>query len=308
MQAAHPGQRVCLWAQDESRFGLHMVQRRRLTLPGVKPVCPFEQSFENFWLCAAVQPNTGESFVLELRATDSDCLQVFLDQFARAHAQDPSEVQVLLLDNGGAHHAKALRWPERVVPIYLPAYCPELTPIERWWQELKDAVSNQLFGTLAALRARGRGTGHLEPGARADVRAHQLPLPHRSARHDGLNKRNGITDRCIKKPYHSRQHEGAEHKGFAPIYTRSQRSMAGNGAAESTSSCRMCVNCLQNRSGVNTPRAARMNRTGRPLRQSWATFCTTKLMTRVHFQFLCFPVKKKPVSSRIRRVEQKWHS
>ena len=151
-RAAHPGQRVCLWAQDESRFGLQTIQRRRLTLAGVKPICPFEQAFENFWLCGAVQPNTGESFVMELPATDSDCLQVFLDQFALAHAQVPDELQVLLLDNGGAHHAKKLRWPTRVVPIYLPAYCPELNPIERWWRELKDALSNQLFGTLDALR------------------------------------------------------------------------------------------------------------------------------------------------------------
>jgi transposase len=51
------------------------------------------------------------------------------------------------------YHAKALRWPERVVPVYLPAYCPELNPIERWWQQLKEAVSNTLFGTLEALRA-----------------------------------------------------------------------------------------------------------------------------------------------------------
>ena len=154
VQAAHPGKRICLWAQDESRFGLHTVQRRRLTLPGVKPVCPFEQAFENFWLCGAVQPNGGENFVLELPATDSDCLQAFLNQFAASQAQDPGEVQVLLLDNGGAHRAKALRWPARVLPVYLPAYCPELNPIERWWQELKDAISNQLYGTLDALRAR----------------------------------------------------------------------------------------------------------------------------------------------------------
>ena len=153
VQALHPDRRICLWAQDESRFGLLTVQRRRLTLPAVKPICPFEQSFENFWLCGAVQPNTGESFVLELPATDGDCLQVFLDQFALAHAQAPDEIQVLLMDNGGAHRAKALRWPERVVPVYLPAYCPELNPIERWWWELKAAVSNQLFGSLDALRA-----------------------------------------------------------------------------------------------------------------------------------------------------------
>jgi transposase len=40
-----------------------------------------------------------------------------------------------------------------VIPVYLPAYCPELNPVERWWWELKDAVSNTLFGALEPLRA-----------------------------------------------------------------------------------------------------------------------------------------------------------
>lgn len=154
VRAAHPGLRVCRWVQDESRFGLHTVQCRRLTPPGIKPICPFEQSFENFWLAGAVQPNTGEAFVLELPATDSDCLRVFLDQFALAHAQDLTGIQVLPLDNCGAHRAKKPRWPTRAVPLYLPSYCPELHPIERWWQELKAALSNTLYGSLAALRAR----------------------------------------------------------------------------------------------------------------------------------------------------------
>jgi hypothetical protein len=150
---AHPGARRRLWVQDESRFGLHTVARRRLTLRGVKPVCPFQQDFESFWLCGALEPLGGISFVLELPATDTLCLQAFLDRFAAAHARDPGEVHVFLLDNGGAHHAKALRWPPRVVPLFLPAYCPELNPIERWWRELKDAVANTLFASLDALRA-----------------------------------------------------------------------------------------------------------------------------------------------------------
>ena len=99
-----------------------------------------------------MEPNTGDSFVLEGLATDGDCLQVFLDRFAATHAQSPHEVHAILMDNGGAHHAKKRRWPARVVPVYLPAYCPELNPIERWWQELKSALSNRVFGTLDTLR------------------------------------------------------------------------------------------------------------------------------------------------------------
>lgn len=115
-------------------------------------MCPFQHDFESFWLCGAVEPASGTSFVLELPALNADNLQIFLDEFAAAHAQDPAHIHVLLLDNGGAHHAKKLRWPARVVPLFLPAYCPELNPIERWWRELKDAVANTLFGSLDALR------------------------------------------------------------------------------------------------------------------------------------------------------------
>jgi hypothetical protein len=82
----------------------------------------------SFWLFGALEPKSGRSFVLELPATDGDCLQAFLDHFAAAHAQDPGEVHGLLLDRSGAHRAKGVRWPARVVPAYLPAYCPELEP------------------------------------------------------------------------------------------------------------------------------------------------------------------------------------
>ena len=40
------------------------------------------------------------------------------------------------------------------MPIYLPADRPELHSIERWWRELKAAVSNTLYGTLDALGER----------------------------------------------------------------------------------------------------------------------------------------------------------
>jgi transposase len=81
VSAAHSGQRLSsVWAQDESRFGLHTVLRRRLRLRAVKPVC-------------------------------GSC------------------------------------------PSICPPTAPNSNPIERWWQQLKDAVANTLFGALEPLRA-----------------------------------------------------------------------------------------------------------------------------------------------------------
>ena len=38
------------------------------------------------------------------------------------------------MDNGSFHKALLLDWADHVIPIYLPAYSPELNPIERLWE------------------------------------------------------------------------------------------------------------------------------------------------------------------------------
>ena len=73
--------------------------------------------------------------------------QLFLDAFAQAF---PASLNILLLDNSGAHTAPRLRWPENVRYVPLPPYCPELNPIERVWRDLKDEVAWEQFADLAA--------------------------------------------------------------------------------------------------------------------------------------------------------------
>src|SRR5262252_1015533 len=58
-----PGRLLC---EDESRFGLLPVQRRRMTLSGIKPVGQGQDQFENFSVDGAVEPTTGENYLLEL--------------------------------------------------------------------------------------------------------------------------------------------------------------------------------------------------------------------------------------------------
>ncbi|WP_423824575.1 transposase [Salinibacter ruber] len=58
----------------------------------------------------------------------------------------------VILDNGAFHKAKKLSVPRNVRLIFLPAYSPELNPVERLWQDLKDQVAFDLYKSLAALR------------------------------------------------------------------------------------------------------------------------------------------------------------
>ena len=141
------GRPVRVFSQDESRFGLLTVRRRRLTACGIQPVGSVQHVFEWFYVYGAVAPTTGERVFLELPYLNAAMFQLFLDAFAQAF---PDSLNILLLDNSGAHTAQRLRWPENVRSVPLPPYCPELNPIERVWRDLKDAVAWEQFADLAA--------------------------------------------------------------------------------------------------------------------------------------------------------------
>jgi transposase len=139
---------VKVFAQDETRLGLLPVVRRRITARGVQPVATVLHQFDNFSLYGAVEPTTGASFFLELPYLNSRAFQRWLEGFAAAF---PESLNVLVLDNGAGHKAKAVRWPSHVVPVFLPPYSPELNPLERLWRDLKDKLADVPTQTLTEL-------------------------------------------------------------------------------------------------------------------------------------------------------------
>lgn len=147
--ASLPASTVHLAVEDESRFGLQTIQRRCITVKGVKPVGTIQHAFENYYLYGVVEPVTGGSFFLEMPALDSACFQVFLEQFAAHH---PDELYIIILDGGTFHKAKYLHIPDNIVLEFLPPYSPELNPIERLWQDIKDRIANKVFETLGSLK------------------------------------------------------------------------------------------------------------------------------------------------------------
>jgi transposase len=139
---------IKVFAQDETRLGLLPVVRRRITARGVQPIATVLHQFDNFYLYGAVEPTTGASFFLELPYLNRRAFQWWLDGFAAAF---PESLNVLVLDNGAGHKAKAVRWPSNVVPVFLPPYSPELNPIERLWRDLKDKLADVPAQTIAEL-------------------------------------------------------------------------------------------------------------------------------------------------------------
>ena len=140
---------IKLWAEDESRFGLHTIRRRRITACGIKPIGMHQHDFTNFWIYGAVAPQTGESHFMEFPTLNGAMFQRFLDAFAQAH---PETLNVLLVDNAATHKSKELRVPENVVLLFQPPYSPEVNPCERVWLAFKTDLAWRCFADLDALR------------------------------------------------------------------------------------------------------------------------------------------------------------
>lgn len=86
------------------------------------------RAYEWTYLYAAVDPMTGESLCLYLPGMDGRCFEMFLKHLSEAN---PEHHLVIVLDNAPSHRSQEIDHPENVSLLPLPAYSPELNPVER---------------------------------------------------------------------------------------------------------------------------------------------------------------------------------
>jgi transposase len=80
---------------------------------------------------------------------DSGCLQSFLDELSGAY---PDHHLLVVLDGAPSHRSEEIVCPGNVDFLRLPAYSPELDPVERWFQEFRRELSNKTFETVELLQ------------------------------------------------------------------------------------------------------------------------------------------------------------
>ncbi|NEQ24533.1 MAG: IS630 family transposase [Microcoleus sp. SIO2G3] len=138
-------------AQDETRIGGKTETAKVVSARGVKPKVKVAWPREAFWLYGVVEPLTGWHWRQEYSKLDGENFQQFIEGLSEQLA---TSVAVMQMDRAPAHRAQALEWPENIIPMFQPAHCRELNPIERFWQFLKRLWKNENFASLHALRAR----------------------------------------------------------------------------------------------------------------------------------------------------------
>jgi transposase len=60
------------------------------------------------------------------------------------------------LDNGKFHHSYQLKIPDNILLIFQPPYSPELNPIERIWQHIKQELSWEIYENLDEVKEKVR--------------------------------------------------------------------------------------------------------------------------------------------------------
>lgn len=140
---------VRVWVQDEMRYGLQPVVRRAWGLRGRRIVKPTHQRYEWGYTFGALEVGGPGCEFCYLPTVSKEATRLHLEQISRG---DPGSVHVVIWDGAGFHHHDGdPEVPENVRLVRLPAYSPELNPVEKLWDILKDGVCNRVFDTLDEL-------------------------------------------------------------------------------------------------------------------------------------------------------------
>ena len=138
---------VRIWMVDEHRYGLISVLRKVWTLRGHKAVAPYQTKYQWGHLYAALE--VGGENSTEFFFSPTVNLEVS-DFFLRQIAQSDEQAHHIVIWDGAGFHPKTGRHPipERIHLLQLPAYSPELNPVEKLFDQLKDEIGNRIFTTL----------------------------------------------------------------------------------------------------------------------------------------------------------------
>ena len=135
---------------DESRFGTHSNTGLAWYKKDKRTDVKVKLGRENFYLYGSVNSHSGDDFYLDLPYVNTDRFNLYLREFSK-HVGEKKVI--LIMDGASWHKSKYLKIPKNIEFMILPAYSPELNPIERLWKYIKDnTIKNNFFLNIDLLR------------------------------------------------------------------------------------------------------------------------------------------------------------
>lgn len=143
---------MSLWVYDEMRYGLHPLLRKMWSLIGTRIVAPVNRRFKWGYLFGAIEVDGAGSEFLYTDGLGKEADALFIEQISK---NSPEKIHVIIGDGAGFHHKEGQdnqgKLPDNVRILTLPPYSPELNPIEKYWDIIKDVICTTNWKSLSDL-------------------------------------------------------------------------------------------------------------------------------------------------------------
>ena len=106
---------------------------------GYRPSVVQQRVREYTYVYSAIDPYSGDVFSLVLPYANTNCMQIFMDEFAKHVKEEPT---LLIMDQASWHKTNSLYTHENIIFEYQPPYSPELNPVEHFWKYLRKKYMN----------------------------------------------------------------------------------------------------------------------------------------------------------------------
>jgi transposase len=144
--------KVEVYFEDECHFQRSTTIIRGWYLKGSAPEIKSPAVKEKISVMGALGADNGQLIVMEASPFNAITFKLFLEKILKRAIT--SKKIVLVLDNARFHHAKMnmdflKSIKKRLELMFLPAYSPDLNPIERFWKLTRRSVThNRYFESL----------------------------------------------------------------------------------------------------------------------------------------------------------------
>lgn len=130
------------------RTGTRTELKRRWTPKGHRPICRMKIGYEFVYLYAALNPYNGDFIALLLPNMTKACFEIFMNHFKKETQLKYGQKNVLLIADGATNHQQSVIHSDNIKLERLPTACPELNPVERFFQQIRTEISNHVFNKI----------------------------------------------------------------------------------------------------------------------------------------------------------------